>query len=209
MQPVGHLAAARERVWISGKQDRDLAPVAREADHLIDRFERCDVCVRGCEVQQSGAATIAVADDIGFLHGFDGLHGGKSWMTWSDADEPDPAHATTTPIPTRDTADRLELSAHHVVRQRRERIACFAGTERAQMRTRGVGMFARLLERTLRSVAIAHRLDDVTRFVFTESPAVFERYRREHQRKGRESIMHVVADGLADLAFRGGVVEDV
>ena len=71
--------------------------------------------MRRGEVQQAGAATVAVANHIGFFHGFDRLQGGKARMPWADSDQPDSAHATTTPNPTRDTADRLELSTDHIV----------------------------------------------------------------------------------------------
>ena len=116
MQPLRHLTAIGERVRVAGKEDRHLAPAPRETNYLIDRFERCYVRVRRREMKQTGAAAVAVANDVGFFHGLDRLHRGQTWMTWSHADESDPAHATTTPIPSRDTADRLELSTDHVVR---------------------------------------------------------------------------------------------
>src|SRR5262249_11598348 len=121
LQSIGHLAAVGERVRVAWKKDGDLASIARKADHIINRFERRDVRVGGGEMQQARAASVADANDVGFFDCFHGLNGGQPWMTWSDADEPDPTHATTMPIPTRDTGDRLELSAHHVVRQRDER----------------------------------------------------------------------------------------
>ena len=116
MQPLSHLTAVGEGVRVAGKEDRHLAPAPRETNYLIDRFERCYVRVRRREMKQTGAAAVAVANHVGFFHGLDRLHRGQTWMTWSHADESDPAHATTTLIPTRDTADRLELSTDHVVR---------------------------------------------------------------------------------------------
>ena len=115
LEAIRDCAAIREGVRIPWKEDRDLLAVSGELDHLVDRFERRDVGMRGGEVQQTSAASIAIANDIGVLDRLDCLHGGKTWMTWSDADQPDRAHATT-PIPTRDMADRLELSADHVIR---------------------------------------------------------------------------------------------
>jgi hypothetical protein len=57
-------------------------------------------------VQQAGAASIAVANDVGLTDCFDCLHSGQAWMTWSHTDEPDPTHATM-PIPTRDTGRQI------------------------------------------------------------------------------------------------------
>src|SRR3989440_9798554 len=120
LEPVGDRAAVRESVWIAGKQHGDLLAGASELDHLIDRFERRDVGIRLRKVKQTGAAAIAIANDVGVLDCFDCLHGRKTWMAWSYADELDRAH-TNMSFPTWDMGDRLELSADHVLRQRVER----------------------------------------------------------------------------------------
>ena len=115
LEPVGDRAAVRESVWIAWKQHSDLLAAASELDHLIDRFEGRDVGIRLRKVKQTGAAAIVVANDVGVLDRFDCLHGRKTWMAWSYADELDRAHSTMS-IPTRDMGDRLELSADHVLR---------------------------------------------------------------------------------------------
>src|SRR5213594_1362217 len=111
----GSAVADRESVWIAWKQHSDLLAAASELDHLIDRFEGRDVGIRLRKVKQTGAAAIVVANDVGVLDRFDCLHGRKTWMAWSYADELDRAHSTMS-IPTRDMGDRLELSADHVLR---------------------------------------------------------------------------------------------
>jgi hypothetical protein len=49
-------------------------------------------------VQQAIAAAIAVADHIGLFYCLNGLHGCQARMTWSNANKPDPTHATM-PMP--------------------------------------------------------------------------------------------------------------
>jgi hypothetical protein len=57
-------------------------------------------------MQQTRTAAVAISDHVGFLDRLDRLQSGQPGMTWSDTDEPDPAH-TTTPIPTRDMGRQI------------------------------------------------------------------------------------------------------
>src|SRR5437588_2101356 len=131
-------------------------------------------------------------------------------MTWSNPDKPHSAHATMPmSVPTRDTVDRLELSADHVVGERCERVDHFGAGQFVQLLARFIRVIARLFQRLVRAVAPAHGLHYVPRFVLAEPAVVVDFDRREHQWKSRESFSNVVAGWLTHLVFRACVVEHI